>query len=83
MRWINNKWYITCQSKLSPRNIGVVSYGIYRQSTDIIEFKCVCGCILNIEESVVQLLHPCSKCDGDVDELGCTDCLTILKSMTG
>ena len=81
MRGIHNQRCIACQGKLTPRHIGIIRASIHWDTVNIIELKCVCGGLLYIKESVIELLHPCSTCEGHVDEFGCSNCLAIFKTM--
>lgn len=82
MRRIDDEWCVTCKSKLTSRDIGCVSSSINWKATGVIELKCVCGSLLHIKESIIQLFHPCRVCYRHSNKLRCSDCIAVFKAMT-
>lgn len=78
---IDHEWCISCQSKLATRYVRRIPPAIYRQRAGVVQFKCICGGLLNIEKTIVELFHPCSHCEGYSDELSCSDCISIYEAM--
>lgn len=82
MRRIDDQWCVACQSKLTARDVGCISSSINWKPATVVKLKCVCGGLLYIEQSIVQLFHPCRVCDRHRQKLSCPDCIAIFKSMT-
>ena len=82
MRRVDTENLRTIESELSTRYERSISPPVDWEHIRIIELECICGNLLNIESSIIQLLHPRSACEGNSDELSCPQCLSILEAMS-
>lgn len=80
---IDDQWCVTCKSEFTTRDISCVGSSINWKAVTVVKIKCVCGCLLYIEQSVVQLFHACRECERHCDKLGCPNCLAVFKTMAG
>lgn len=80
---IDDQWCVTCKSEFTTRDISCVGSAINWKAVTVVKFKCVCGCLLYIEQSVVQLFHACREYERHCDKLGCPNCLAVFKTMAG
>ncbi len=74
---------VAVDGELSARYICSKGSTIDRHGLRIGEYECVCGCLLNVSYSVVQLFHPGGRSEGNGDELSCAECLSIAHAMGG
>ena len=82
MRRINTENLRTIESELSTRYERSISPPIDCDHIRVIELECICGSLLNIESSVIQLFHPRGVGKGNSDKLSCPQCLSILETMS-
>ncbi len=77
MTRINNRKCGTCNGKLTARYVWSITAPVNWKGVGSVQMKCICGGLLNVEESVIELFHPCCSCEGKGVELSCSQCLSV------